>query len=382
MKKIWFAALILLTWYLAAMFRSDALLVSAVFEMLIFLSMPVCVHYLKRNMKFGFGQRCLAVNRGEYVECPVWAENTGRLPVSRFQIRVSYCYEGEAAGSYVTFSGNIDKKKKDRVWVRILTPWNGKLSVRVEKVIIYDYFSLFRSVQGCGAEMTAALLPPEGGTGITSGISAVLPEDMQSEMPKKGTYGDEFVQLREYVRGDSYRYIHWKQSARTDILWVKEYQETEQKSMCICLEFGGTGTKSTGEISAFYEILWFLVFCFMNSGFLVKLCWKDRAGTDISRFTGDETAAAAVFEELYEMDWAEKEETPPSLPDESRAAKDIGYGMPSGHGMEDGGTAFAHGMEEDAAFCFGLDLRLFFGGEELICFTPEHFKEEWEGMTV
>jgi Pyrimidine reductase, riboflavin biosynthesis len=51
MKKIWFAALTLLTWYFAAMFRADMLMISAVLQLLILLSMPVCVRYLKRNMK-------------------------------------------------------------------------------------------------------------------------------------------------------------------------------------------------------------------------------------------------------------------------------------------------------------------------------------------
>lgn len=369
MKKILFAALILLTWYLAAMFRTDALMVSAVFEVLIFLSMPVCVRYLKRNMKFDFGQRRIVVNREEYVECPFWADNTGMLPVSRFQIRVSYGYEGEAARRYATFSGNIDKKKKDRVWVRILTPWNGKLSVRVEKIIIYDYFSLFRSGMRCSGEMTVTVLPQEDSMDIPAGISAVLPEAMQNEMPKRGTYGDEFVQLREYAQGDSYRYIHWKQSARTDILWVKEYQETEQKSIGIYLDLGRADTKNIREISAFFEILWFLVFCFINRGYLAELRWEDRAGTDISRLSGEETAAAAVFEELYEMDWAEGRQDAASMPDGGRNPEGIGSGTP-----------FAYGMEGDMAFRFGLDLRLFFCGEELICFTPEHFKDEWEGI--
>ena len=51
MKKIWFAALTLLTWYFAAMFRADMLMISAVLQLLTLLSMPVCVRYLKRNMK-------------------------------------------------------------------------------------------------------------------------------------------------------------------------------------------------------------------------------------------------------------------------------------------------------------------------------------------
>ncbi|MCI9442739.1 MAG: DUF58 domain-containing protein [Ruminococcus sp.] len=369
MKKIWFAALTLLTWYFAAMFRADMLMISAVLQMMILLSMPVCVRFLKRNMKIQFGQQQMSVNRDEYVECPFQVDNTGMLPVSRFQIRVSYGYEGEAARNYVTYSGNIDKKKRDWVWIRILTPWNGKLSVRVENIYIYDYFSLFRSsLKYCG-ELTVTLLPPEEGMYILDGISAALPEALQSEMLKKGTFGDEFLQLREYAQGDSYRYIHWKQSARTDILWVKEYRETEKKSVNIYLDFGGKDTKCIMEISAFYEILWLLVFCFLEKGFLAELHWKDHEEVEISRLAEDAASAAMVFEELYERDWTEKNTG--FTAEGNRDPKGAGHGMSLGDGMS-----------EDMMFRFGLDLKLFFCGKELICFTPEHFKDEWEEMEI
>lgn len=343
MRKLLFALLILLTWYLAAMFRADTLMISAVLELLIFLSMPIFVHYLKRNMKVSFGQDQMTVNRGRHVEIPFLTDNTGMLPVSRFQIRISYCYEGEAKRRYLTFWGNIDKKKKGRMPVRILTPWNGKLFVHVEKIVIYDYFSLFHAKLICGGEMTVTLLPPEVNTCTLTEVSEVLPELIQNEIPQKGTYGDEFLQLREYAQGDSYRYIHWKQSARTDILWVKEYQETEKKRVCIYLDVSGFGTKSIQEFSAFYEILWTLTFGFLEKNFFAELCWRDDAGTDISRQAGDETALSAVFEELYEMDWSEEKQS----------------------------------MDTET-FQFGLDLKLFFYGKELICFTQEHFKNELE----
>lgn len=217
----------------------------------------------------------------------------------------------------------------------------------MEKISIYDYFSLFQSKLTCGVEMTITLLPPEADTYTLTGVSEVLQELISGEIPQKGTYGDEFLQLREYAQGDSYRYIHWKQSARTDMLWVKEYQEIEKKSVCVSLDLSRSATKSIEELSAFYEILWTLAVGFLKNHFFVELCWRDDAGTDISRQAGDETALSAVFEELYEKDWSEEKQSMDTM-----------------------------------AFQFGLDLKLFFYGKELICFTQEHFKSELEGMEI
>ncbi len=312
MRKLLFVFLTLLTWYLAAMYRADVLMISAVFEMIIFFSMPVCVRYLKKKTKMDFWQSHMVVSRAEHVECPFQVVNQGWLPVSRFRIRISYIYEGDEDRKYAAFSGNIAPKKTDRVQIRVPAPWNGKMSVRVENMNVYDYFSLFHAKLACGQEMTIILLPPDRSMSVSAGEQKALPEMpaefQQSEMQKRN-HAEEFLQLREYTQGDPYRYIHWKQSARTGILWIKEYQEADKKSVSIYLDFSHADTKSIEEISAFYEKLWSLTVGFLGQDFLVNLRWRNEAGIGISRAVADHTSAAAVFGELYEMDWSEEKQS-------------------------------------------------------------------------
>lgn len=350
MKKLLFILLILTTWYLASMYRTDALMTAAVMELLIFLGMPVCVRYMKKKMEICFRQSYMKVSREEYVGCPLQVNYKGMLPVSRFQIRLSYGYDGEASRKNVVFSGNIDKRKQDRAGIRIPTPWNGKITVRIERVNIYDYFSLFQTQMVCGEEMLIAVLP-SGDRAVFKEVSTVQPESVQNEILRKGNYGEEFQQLREYMQGDSYRHIHWKQSARTGILWVKEYQETEKKSVCVYLDFRSSLQKSIQALSVFFEILWLLLSDFLEQGFILQLCWEDHAGERISRQAREKTEVAELFAEWYEKDWPEKKQ-----------------------GIKE--------IKAEGAFRFGPDLRLFFSGKELICFTQEHYKKELEEMGI
>ena len=70
-----------------------------------------------------------------------------------------------------------------------------------------------------------------------------------------GSGGEEIRQLREYAAGDPYRLIHWNQTARTDVLWVKEYEPESERSVVIYLDFFRSLSKQDIPLDAFWEIL-------------------------------------------------------------------------------------------------------------------------------
>lgn len=45
-----------------------------------------------------------------------------------------------------------------------------------------------------------------------------------------------FHALREYVRGDDLRHVHWRSSARADHLLVRQYQETRRSSVAVLID--------------------------------------------------------------------------------------------------------------------------------------------------
>jgi uncharacterized protein (DUF58 family) len=77
--------------------------------------------------------------------------------------------------------------------------------------------------------------------------SAAAPEEA-FEWSRKGI-GQDYFGVREYVRGDSLRHIHWRSSARQGLLIVKEYQQEFRPSTGLVVllaepAFGDVGTNS------------------------------------------------------------------------------------------------------------------------------------------
>lgn len=63
-------------------------------------------------------------------------------------------------------------------------------------------------------------------------------------------FGQEFVQHRQYCRGDSVRFLDWKVFARTDRMYVKQFQE--EKNLKICLLVDGSASMAFRSPLALY----------------------------------------------------------------------------------------------------------------------------------
>ncbi|SEB40500.1 Protein of unknown function DUF58 [Paramicrobacterium humi] len=64
--------------------------------------------------------------------------------------------------------------------------------------------------------------------------AAGLVRDLEGQVTKKITNSDmAFHALRDYVRGDDVRYVHWRSSARTGQLMVRQFEESRRSQLTI-----------------------------------------------------------------------------------------------------------------------------------------------------
>lgn len=153
-------------------------------------------------------------------------ENRNRfLPITKGVVRVRYVnvFSGEKGRLKVRFSVDAGRKR-DR---RIVVPMEncGDLAIKVDKVRIYDYLSIFAWTIGKNYPTQHVLvLPPTKDyyLGKDKWYNETDQDSDRFSLYKRGDDPSEVFDIREYTDGDKIQRIHWKLSSKTGSLMVKD----------------------------------------------------------------------------------------------------------------------------------------------------------------
>jgi uncharacterized protein (DUF58 family) len=103
------------------------------------------------------------------------------------------------------------------------TPARGEHRIGPLRVVATDPLGLFRRAYALGPAATVLVLP----------ATVALPPEATG---RHGVPGEEFRSLREYVPGDDLRHVHWRSSARTGSLLVRQYDRAEAARAALLLD--------------------------------------------------------------------------------------------------------------------------------------------------
>ena len=148
-------------------------------------------------------------------------------PLCVLRLRVAYPGSDESRLYNVELSAGVSQR------VAINTVHCTAVSVACEKAFVYDYLGLLRLRKRLPGGCTVLVRPiPEQPSEYkkAEGASAL------SYKPKPGGGFAEQYELREYRDGDSLRDVHWKLTAKTDRLIVREPQIADIRRAVVTLD--------------------------------------------------------------------------------------------------------------------------------------------------
>ena len=167
-----------------------------------------------------------AVAVGDRITGQVTARCRFPMPAYRCVLRVKRIPTGE---SWVLKTGE-----------QLPTEHCGKLECIPGKCYMYDYLNLFRlKVRRCG---TSALIvePQPVKMTVSAGMQRQIDHGWK---PKPGGGFAENHELRLYRPGDSLNQVHWKLTAKTGKLTVREAMEPVRRRLVVMLEIRGDGAQ-------------------------------------------------------------------------------------------------------------------------------------------
>lgn len=162
------------------------------------------------------------VRMGEKAQVKLQVQCRFPVPAYKCKLQISHCMTGQ---QFTCLPGE-----------KLRTDHCGTQRISAPNVRLYDYLGLFcrriKTVDSCLFVVEPAPIP-----------AGVLPEEgMQSNAlrPKRGGGFSEEHDLRQYVPGDDLRQIHWKLTAKTGKVVVREPLEQLYTNKLLAVVLSGT----------------------------------------------------------------------------------------------------------------------------------------------
>lgn len=317
MRKLVYIFVTVITCYMAGVFRSAPLMALAGMEAVLFIAAFFQSRYLKRHLSAEVQRHWEAMEKSAWLACKIKVKNTGMMPVSRFQIKLRYGYRREADHAGRQKEGrqkgagkpNIQTKYIDgscgqgesTVQMEVTGKYCGIMTLHMVRLRLYDYLSLFSCARRMDGTVEVAVYPQEKALclelpSLGEGEEGLLQERISN---RGGEAGGEVRQLREYQSGDSSRYIHWNQTARTGQPWVKEYEKEADSCIRLFLDMDGMEEAGEAEADAFYELVSALVLGLLKQTASVLVGWHDGAGRTADMEVGSGEQCRELLLRLY-----------------------------------------------------------------------------------
>ena len=163
----------------------------------------------------------------------------------------------------------------------------GDVEIRTEKIVLTDFLGLFETERDAFAE-DHVFIVPRGETEQEFSLNAFekgMNEVEETQM--KGSDFSDVSQIREYIPGDAIKNIHWKLSAKKDVLMVKERLQMSSQKLLVVLRLEKSSEEAADRmIETLYSFGGFLI----TNHVPLTLCWWSDKFREIRQETAESSA--------------------------------------------------------------------------------------------
>ena len=176
------------------------------------------------------------VSQGSDSELCVLFKTRALLPLSRVNIRLQLenRYDGEVNKTKYSYAGVLSSTGR----IPLPTALCGMICISVTRLECRDLLGLFVIRRRCTAKAVCTVLPDPAAPDKCPDIDACLDSAVQLKPKYGGGYAEEH-ELREYRPGDTVNAIHWKLSAKSDQVIVREALEQANNQVFLVLSRPG-----------------------------------------------------------------------------------------------------------------------------------------------
>ena len=235
--------------------------------------------YMNANIEMDCRAEENLCHKDQGVELKIFVKNKCFMPVTKGELAVSYEYPNHCQNGREKIYIWAHSRSEKSFPVKIQTPYAGKLNIHVERLVLYDYFRLFKRKKRIDYSKTVTVYPALNKLNLVVEQKRYV-NTLDSETYSDAIHGDdpsEIFGIREYIPGDKIQRIHWKLSSRTDELVIKEFSQpvTYPTIILIDLEPCGHGMERIKTVDGLLETVFSLSYSMLLEEYPHYLSWYE-----------------------------------------------------------------------------------------------------------
>ncbi len=238
------------------------------------------------------------VDQNMPVSVIVKMNNKSFLPCGRADVRMRIRNSLAQKGKIRWFSIPSVSKKKSQYKFKVVLHGAGSHEVELIKLRIHSTLGLVTMTKRCKDFGSILVLPEIHSVPlqISDGTKNFLGDADVFDEFRPGHDPGETFEIREYREKDKLQSIHWKLSAKTEDLMVKEHSLPRACAIVLLLELKEIPKKQIEVlIPSFLELISSISFCLMDNKTPHFIAWFSKETGDVRRIRVDDEESFYIF---------------------------------------------------------------------------------------
>ena len=301
MSLILYLIFLLLTGFVAGIFRYHALIILFIGEILLGIFVLLQLLISAFRLRVSLGGKNWIVEKGKPGKGIITINNRSPFPVNHFVLKGFTSYlDGRQRKSFQLRDG-LDLKAC-QVPFPISGDYAGVKRFSLTRFSLRDILSLFFFTRRLNEKTSIFVLPTRRKMNVEFSQATLGLIEASKQMNDPSQNRDEFRQVRDYVHGDAWRDVDWHKSAKADKLVVREYDREAEAFMDLDLDGRGYRAMGTEALDKYYELLSALIRGIVSSGITLRVNRLTKDGTyKAQQIIRDEEDIDAFFMDLYSL---------------------------------------------------------------------------------
>ncbi|MCH8061389.1 MAG: DUF58 domain-containing protein [Chloroflexi bacterium] len=177
---------------------------------------------------------------GDPVELDIALENRGFLPCMFVTVGYNYGDQGIESAKKQLFIAWLGRRREQAATTQATFTKRGLYQLPPLIVETQVPFGLFRRRKRVEDPMEVVVLPK---VHRFAGLDMTSSSGMFSSATNRARVGDQITGSRNYVSGDPWHHIHWRNTARTNLPQVKEFEQSPDSALVVAFNIQEEGVQ-------------------------------------------------------------------------------------------------------------------------------------------